>query len=64
MLRDWQNIAVSEDENGDDVIQEDKEEIQEVCEPESKMSEDTHGGDEATKDIENSENDADEGEIE
>jgi hypothetical protein len=42
-------------------IQKEKEDIQEVAEATSKTSEDVHGGDEATKDIEDSPNAANEG---
>ncbi len=46
-----------------DVVQAEKEDIDEVCEVDSQTSEDTHGGSEATCDIENSPNAASESDL-
>lgn len=48
-------------EGADGPIQKESEEVEEVAEATSKASEDVHGGDEATKDIEDSPNAADNG---
>ncbi len=51
----------AEDEATEEPIQKEKEDIEEVVEATTKTSEDVHGGDEATKDIEDSPNAANEG---
>ncbi len=52
------------EEGAEEPIQGEPEDIEEVAEATSKTSEDVHGGDEATKDIEDSPNAADDGEAE
>lgn len=51
----------TDEEGTDDPIQKESEGVEEVAEATSKTSEDVHGGDEATKDIEDSPNAADDG---
>lgn len=70
MLRSWEKyINICSEENNEEVenkniIQEEKEDIEEIYEATSLMSEDAHGGNEATCDIEDSENASEEGEQE
>lgn len=51
----------SEEEGAEEPIQKESEGVDEVAEATAKTSEDTHGGDEATKDVENSPNAANDG---
>ena len=68
MLRSWEKyININTEENNEgiedkNIIQKEKEDIDEIYEVIMLMSEDVHGGNEATKDIENSPNPAESGE--
>jgi len=56
-----ENSEPTDEEGADNPIQKESEGVEDVAEATSKTSEDVHGGDEATKDIEDSSNAADDG---